>query len=268
MKSFSLLAATVFAVLSLASLTSAGKRGIAWPYFETTGVSEVYNGGKVSWVYNYEKYLPTGGAVPKGMKFYVMQRTDDGSESWLASSAATAGKYVLGFNEPDNPNADGSNLSPTVAAALWKQYFEPLRSQGKLLVAPAVTSGVGSGLGLDWLDQFVAACNGGCTFDAYAFHPYAADPASVQGSIDAFTSYKGGKYTPVWITEFGRDGNNNNKAGGPAFIKSMVTYLEAKTEVHKYAYIARIYNSTYNPHRDLQDTKGALTAMGRAYINA
>lgn len=88
------------AILGLAGLAKAqSKRGIAWPYFETTEVSEVYNNGVVGWVYNYEKYAPTGGAVPSGMEFDVMQRTDDGSESQLASSAASAGPYVLGFNE-------------------------------------------------------------------------------------------------------------------------------------------------------------------------
>jgi hypothetical protein len=163
--------------------------------------------------------------------------------------------------EPDNPNADGSNLSPTAAAKLWKQYFEPLRAQGKKLVAPAVTSGVGSGLGLDWLDQFVAACTG-CTFDAYAFHPYSNNAASVQGSIDSFVAYKNKTYNPVWITEFGRDAYNYNASGGLAFMKSMLPYLEAKKEVQKYAYIA----STYNSHRDLQTTTGALTAMGKLYI--
>lgn len=36
--------------------------------------------------------------MPAGMEFDVMQRTDDGSENQLASAAASAGPYVLGFN--------------------------------------------------------------------------------------------------------------------------------------------------------------------------
>lgn len=195
-----------------------------------------------------------------------MQRTDDGKENQLAQAAASAGPWVLGFNEPDNPNADGSNLSPAKAASLWKQYFEPLRSQGKKLVAPAVTSGVGSGLGLDWLDQFFAACNGGCTVDAYAFHPYAADPASVQGSIKSFIQWKGGAYTPVWITEFGRDAANVDNGSGVDFINGMLPFLENTPQVERYAYIARVFQNSFDPNRDLQDTTGALTAMGRAYI--
>lgn len=169
--------------------------------------------------------------------------------------------------EPDNPNADGSNLSPATAASLWKQYFEPLRSSGKKLVAPAVTSGVGNGLGLSWLDEFVAACDG-CTFDAYAFHPYANDYQSVQGSIDSWTSYKNGAYNPVWITEFGRDANDIDDTSGSDFLNQMIPYLENKAEVERYAYIARIYQNSYDANRDLQDTTGALTAMGNTYISA
>lgn len=71
----------------------------------------------------------------------------------------------------------------------WKQYFEPLRSQGKKLVAPAITSSSNQGQGLSWLDEFVAACNG-CHFDAYAFHPYAPDANAVKGSVDYFVNYK------------------------------------------------------------------------------
>ena len=71
----------------------------------------------------------------------------------------------------------------------WKQYFEPLRSQGKKLVAPAITSSSNQGQGLSWLDQFIEACSG-CHFDAYAFHPYAPDAAAVKGSVDYFIKYK------------------------------------------------------------------------------
>lgn len=94
---------TIVALLSLALLhvsvvSAVAKRGIAWPYFETHPVSDFYANGKVGWVYNYEKYKPTGGAVPGGMEFDVMQRVDDGSEGQLASAAASAGPWVLGFN--------------------------------------------------------------------------------------------------------------------------------------------------------------------------
>lgn len=54
MKSFALTVALT--ALGSATLVSAGKKGIAWPYFETTDVSEVYNNGAVSWVYSYEHY--------------------------------------------------------------------------------------------------------------------------------------------------------------------------------------------------------------------
>lgn len=140
-----------------------------------------------------------------------------------------------------------------------------MRAQGKKLVAPAVTSGSGSGLGLDWIDKFVAACSG-CTFDAYAFHPYAATSDEVQGSIDYWTSYKNGAYNPVWITEFGRDAADIDDTSGVDFMNAMLPYLDNNANVQRYAYIARVYKDSYDANRDLQDTSGALTAMGQTYI--
>ncbi|PWN38607.1 uncharacterized protein FA14DRAFT_160062 [Meira miltonrushii] len=253
-----------FAAILISQVAAVSKRGIAWPYFEKYDVSTFYANGKVGWVYDYEKYKPTGGPVPNGMEFDVMQRVDDSSIGQLASAAAQNGPYVLGFNEPDN--AGQANLSPQQAASLWKQYFEPLRSQGKKLVAPAITSSSNQGQGLSWLDEFVAACSG-CHFDAYAFHPYASNADAVQGSVNYFVNYKNGAYTPAWITEFGRSPDTVSNAGGAQFIQSVINYLDSEPRVQRYAYLARFDPNSVNVQRDLQNADGSKTALGNVYVS-
>lgn len=63
-----LLAALATALLPT-KVTAAPSRGIAWPYFETTPASAFSPGAK--WVYNYERYTPTGGSYA-GMEFVPM----------------------------------------------------------------------------------------------------------------------------------------------------------------------------------------------------
>lgn len=72
------------------------------------------------------------------------------------------------FNEPDLDTQ--SNISPQDAAKAWQTYIQPLAGSAKL-VSPAVTNGVkaasGAPMGVAWLKEFVAACDG-CTIDAFA----------------------------------------------------------------------------------------------------
>lgn len=72
------------------------------------------------------------------------------------------------FNEPYL--AEQANLSPSAAATLWKAQMEPLKESAKL-VSPAVSNGVettaGAPIGVPWLVEFLAACDG-CQIDAVA----------------------------------------------------------------------------------------------------
>lgn len=70
------------------------------------------------------------------------------------------------FNEPDFNQQ--SNIDPNIAAQLWMQYIEPLRTDipGIKIGAPAVSSG---GTGFPWLTTFFSAC-GNCSFDFLPIH--------------------------------------------------------------------------------------------------
>lgn len=193
------------------------------------------------------------------------QRTADDIASLSSYAAVKSASWILGFNEPDNPNADGSNLSPAQAASLWKQYIQPLRTSTRKLVAPAVTSSSNAGQGYSWLKEFIAACSG-CTFDAYAFHPYAQDAAAVQGSIDYML---GQGIKPLWVTEFNVDGSHLAN-GGSGFVTSMVKYFNGKStsDVARYSMIARVNKDTSVAGQDLQNADGSLNAEGTTYKNA
>lgn len=194
-----------------------------------------------------------------------MQRTAQNIDQLANSPTVQNAKWILGFNEPDNPNADGSGLTPQQAASLWKQYIQPLRTANRKLVAPAVTINTAQGTGFSWLKEFIAACNG-CTFDAYAMHPYSNNAASVQGSIEYFLQ-QGIK--PLWVTEFNVDGANLQN-GGSGFVQDMINYFNGKSEqdVARYSMIARVGQNNFVNNQDLQNVDGSLSAEGQTYKNA
>ncbi|PWN40190.1 hypothetical protein IE81DRAFT_325803 [Ceraceosorus guamensis] len=168
-----LVSAAVLAASAPAVVDASAKRGVAWPYFSNVAPSTAF-GGAVAWLYDYETYLPPpDGSSFAGKEFICMQgkrgtgAQDSSPITQLASRCANQGSYVMGFNEPDQPESvGGSAISPQDAARLWQQYIQPLKNQGKKLVAPSVSAAQGDNLGEAWLDAFVAACQG-CTFDAY-----------------------------------------------------------------------------------------------------
>lgn len=76
-----------------------------------------------------------------------------------------------------------------------------------------------------------------------------------------------GKYTPAWITEFGRSPDTVSNGGGDQFIKSVINYLDNEPRVERYAYLARFDPNNVNTQRDLQNADGSKTALGNVYIS-
>jgi hypothetical protein len=262
-------AAAAALVLLAASSASAStpSRGVGWPWFETTAVNALYSKGKTVWTYNWETYLPTGGSYSP-MEYVPMQRTADNIASLASASSVKTASWLLGFNEPDmSTSVGGSNISPTDAAKLWKQYIAPLRTSSRKLVAPAVSVSTAANQGYDWLKQFKAACTG-CVFDAYAIHPYASSADQVQDIIETWINDY--KVTPLWITEFGVESSVAKTQGGKKFVEAMIEYFNSKSSsvIARYAYIARQAQSKSVTGQDLQFTNGSLRVMGKAYRDA
>lgn len=108
--------------------------------------------------------------------------------------------WVLGLNEPDGTFNGGSGVPADLAAATWIRQIEPLREQGVLLGAPAVTS---APTGFVWLRNFFTECAGRCNPDFLPVHYY--------GNFEGLASHMGqvnGTYPnmTMWVTEFANAG--------------------------------------------------------------
>ena len=88
-----------------------------------------------------------------------------------------------------------ANMSPESAAQAFKTYMNPFAGKAKL-IGPAVTNGAAP-MGTAWLDNFIAACGGGCHLDGHAFHIY--DSAT---NVNYFKNY---------ITDFVNKYSNNGQ---------------------------------------------------------
>jgi hypothetical protein len=147
------------------------------------------------------------------------------------TSAALAAKHVLGYNEPDlNSQA---NVIPSVAAAAWKSYVQPLA--GRVSIGgPAVTNagnGVLPYMGLGWLDSFLADCQG-CEIDFLPVHWYANDTAAnFFAYLEEAHSRSGGK--PIWVTEFMLQDSEANQI---AWLKQVLPWLDGQAWIGRYAY--------------------------------
>lgn len=153
----------------------------------------------------------------------------DHASSWAedAQSAIDSGaKYLLGFNEPDQPLIyGGSDLSVSDAVTGWSN-LEKFAGKAKI-GAPAVSNG-----GLDWLKSFLEQCSD-CTIDFVPFHWYDSN-----NNFDYFKSYindvhdaAGGR--PIWLTEFAATGSTDVQT---AFAKQAIEYLDSLDFVERYSY--------------------------------
>lgn len=112
----------------------------------------------------------------------------DNARSWIANGSA----HLLAFNEPELSSQ--SDLEPSDAADLYRQYLQPFAGQAKL-GAPAVSND-----GWDWINQFLGNCSG-CTVDFIPIHWY--NPWNLTSDLENWVNMTcglpGGR--PVWVTE-------------------------------------------------------------------
>ncbi|BGO98576.1 hypothetical protein JCM10021v2_002237 [Rhodotorula toruloides] len=229
-----------------------------------------YNDAKLTlqlnlcWAYNWAS--TAGGSLGDGVMYVPMLwgSSDQYTKDWdkNARAAISVGAtHVFGFNEPDL--AEQSNISPKDAADAWKQHIQPLAGLAKL-VSPGVTNGVktatGAPMGIAWLKEFIAACDG-CTIDAVALHWY--DAAS---NTAYFTSYLEQAYKnlskPIWLTEFMGTGSPTDQA---TFLKFADPWLEKQTFIEKYGAFGDFAS---NPVAVFVDKDGTPNDLGKVYAGA
>ena len=113
------------------------------------------------------------------------------------SKPAKSFVYRIPHNRSRRPQQGAqSNLTAQQGADMWKTYMQPLKAQGILLGSPAPSSAPS---GKIWLQDFLTACNGGCTVDFIALHWYAVNSTEfiryLQDFHDTFQR-------PIWVTEW------------------------------------------------------------------
>ncbi|TVY85504.1 Alkali-sensitive linkage protein [Lachnellula suecica] len=140
---------------------------------------------------------------------------------------------VLSFNEPDGCcwSCGNSCMNVSSAVSAYKQWVQPLAGKVKL-GAPAVTNGVGEGVGISYMSYFMGNCTG-CQVDFIPIHWYGSvlDPGSFEAYVQSFYT----KFNkPIWITEFGT--TSGTDAQIVAFLKQALPWLDSQSYVQRYAY--------------------------------
>jgi len=199
-----------------------------------------------SWHYNWG-HVPQKCAQPIAAEFVPMiwgcwgnctsGLPADYAETWRAAGV----RFLLGFNEPDNPSQ--SNLSPAAAAAFWPQLqvlaaeFDPPLT----LVAPAMThwnSTTGRSL---WLDQFMSNCSTvveqcePALIKFVAFHDYGGSADGIISRSDSAAAIYGGR--PVWLTEFAV-GYGKDRSTNDMFMSQILPQLDASESIFRYAWFS------------------------------
>jgi hypothetical protein len=205
-----------------------GKRGVAYNDAKLTDC--LVSSPAVSWGYNWGssssglsdsvKFIPTLWG-PKS------EFTNDWSKN--AQSAIDSGStHLFSFNEPDL--SEQANLSPSEAAAAYKEYMEPFAGKAKLC-APSVTNGGGS-MGLSWLSSFLESCSD-CTIDCVNIHWYdsAENTEYFKKHVNDAADIASGKQ--IFISEFAATGSDDQIT---TFLEEVMPWMDSNDAVGGYAY--------------------------------
>ena len=244
------------------------KRGLA--YNSTSPSLDIFNPyPKITWGHSW---APVDFDMPSQIEFVAtltdlyddtIRNWEDGVKKALARGSSNP-KYLLAFNEPDQPGAR-AQMDPGAAAAAYQKYMNQHSSSSVKLGAPSVTNGVVNGMGLTYLANFLSACNGKCIIDFIQVHWYGCDngcpvDTDVQLFKDQMTAaMKAAGDKPLWIPEFGRLGSI---ADQQAFLDQVLPWLDdpAQAQIERYAYFM-VYDGFLT-------TGGQLNELGKQYASS
>jgi hypothetical protein len=193
----------VYTTIQILPATNSTKRGLCWPWNNPASSFAFFSPSAIPWLYNWELWDPRAAGTYSTAEYVPMCRTQADASQVSAYFSSCYANHLLGFNEPDLPVANGGNyISPYNASVLWKTYIQPVKIKcGTALGAPAVTNGVQSGWGTDWLHQFFGNCTSpSCSFDFIPLHWYGTSLSDFETYVMSFHSLF--PTYPLWITEW------------------------------------------------------------------
>lgn len=241
------------------------KRGIASAVYLRSGDTGKLTAAGASWTYNWTARLPA--SLP-GLEVVPMMRDARGTTDPIVARLAAGRRngdyrYLLGFNEPDNPRQ--ANLTPAQAANLWPK----LQATGLTLGAPAVANPTGT-----WLRQFMLlAQQRHLRVDFIPLHFYARidDPNALTRIKTQLLAVRKHYGKPIWVTEIGLVNHGSasatvKTAAAVRFVKAATSMLDQTPWVQRYAWMAdNEWSSTSLHYSSLYDSRQQLTAVGLAY---
>lgn len=206
------------------------KRGLA--YNEASLLKRFLDSGtKVSWIYNWGQTDDSG----SGLEFCPMLwgLKLDFAETWPqnAQKAVDAGSACLfSFNEPDHPTQ--ANMAPDLAAKKHAELMNPFEGKARI-GAPAITNSGEPGQGVEWLRNWVKACDGECVFDFVNIHIYGFDTAAF---LDHLIRVNEEFEKPVWITEFAFAGSDKEIDDQLGFVIDQMENNKTFSFVERFSY--------------------------------
>src|SRR3984957_11542410 len=247
--------------------TATGKKGADFSTNMTYGTwnDDIVN-LKAFWYYTWGTPQPT--PSPQNCEFVSMfwgQSNVTAANIAAVQELKTQGqiKYLLGFNEPDQPGQ--SNMTVSQALALWPQ----LESIGLPLGSPATSWPT-----IQWFTDFmdsVAAEH--LRVDFICVHMYVGtdDASFVQTLRQVYNTY----HLPIWVTEFATAdwnattpaSNMYTAADAMGFMQRLLPQLDTLSFVQRYSWFSGDPTSAALWPSALIGTSGGLTTLGSWYAN-
>lgn len=257
-------ALSVIYTAPVSTVSTSSKRGLCWPYNNPASWFPLFSGARETWLYNWEMWDPRGSNYPNSEYVGLVHdpgRYEQGQVNWYYTSSNSPA-YLLGLNEPDLQYGDPCNV--TYAVQLWQQWMEPVKTKyGTKLGLPAVTNSQNPGEGLNWLQQFTAACTG-CRFDVLPIHWYGYTLSDFKAQINrAHALYPS---LPIWVTEFQFVGHDVPST--QILARQALLWLDSQPFVARYAMFGPMNQANMagiNNGAMITDDGSALTPLGQIY---
>jgi hypothetical protein len=251
-----------------AAATPNTKAGVASAVYLDSDPAKLV-GLNASWAYDWSAKIPASNPgidwVP--MIWSQTYATPQIIESLRQAREDGSARYLLGFNEPDNPAQ--ANMSPARAAELWPQ----LEQTGLILGSPAPETPTDG-----WLKRFMLlARERHLQVNFIALHYYMdfTNPSSVAAMRAQLIQVHNTYHLPIWITELGaldirqwgqRMLHPGDAVQAQVYMRNVFRMLDRLSFVKRYAwYTDSCASQSGCRYSSLFSTTGAVTAEGREY---
>ena len=242
----------------IASVFAAGKRGIGAPWDSVGSDLDVIPAGqKVSWIYNWESFLPPSG---RHFEYVAMLRTghQDDIIRFYQNMPQNGARTLLCLNEPDHP--EQANLTPEQAADIWRLHCWPQKMQrGIRLGAPAITNGP---QGLPWLQRFLDLTRN-VPPDFVTAHWYGTDGNDFIRHVQRVRDIS---QKPVWVTELAHTRDNIHDQRG--LMQQVRQWMDSQWWLERYAWFSysRYDHNVLNNASRLLNRNGEMTDLFFKYL--